>query len=50
MKNMIGMFVDLEFNALLLGFQLGNAKFCHFWCEWDSKGRIHHHIQKQWPT
>ena len=37
------------FIAVLPGLQLGNAKFCRFLCEWDSKGRIHHHIPQQWP-
>ena len=37
-------------HSLLLGLQLDDAKFCRFRCEWDSEGRIHHHIQQQWPT
>ena len=27
----------------------GYTKFCCFLCEWDSRDRKHHCIQKQWP-
>jgi hypothetical protein len=35
--------------ALLLGLHLGYSKYCCFLCEWDSKDRKNHYIQKQWP-
>jgi hypothetical protein len=40
---------DLKVNALSLGLELGFSKFYCFMCEWDSRGRKHHYIQKQWP-
>jgi hypothetical protein len=42
-------FGDLKVIALLLGLQLGYSKCCCFLCEWDSRDRKNHYIQKQWP-
>jgi hypothetical protein len=39
---------DLKVIALLLGLQLGYTKFGCFLCEWDSRDRKHHYVQKQW--
>jgi hypothetical protein len=39
---------DLKVIALLLGLQLGCTKYCCFLCEWDSRDRKKHCIQKQW--
>jgi hypothetical protein len=39
----------LKVIALLLGLHLGYSKYCCFLCEWDSKDRKNHYIQKQWP-
>jgi len=39
---------DLKVITLLLGLQLGYPKFCCFLFEWDSVGRKHHYVQKQW--
>jgi hypothetical protein len=33
----------------LLGLQLGYTKYCCFLCEWDSRDRKKHYIQKQCP-
>jgi hypothetical protein len=40
---------DLKVIALLLGLQLGCTKYCCFLCEWNSRDRKKHYIQKQWP-
>lgn len=40
---------DLKVIALLLGLQLGYTKYCCFICEWDSRARDQHYIQKEWP-
>ena len=40
---------DLKVIALLLGLQLRYTKFCCFLCEWDSRDRKNHYLQKQWP-
>jgi hypothetical protein len=37
---------DLQVIALLLGLQLGYAKFCCFLCEWDSTDRKIHFVKK----
>lgn len=39
---------DLKVIALLLGLQLGYTKYCCFLCEWDSRDRKNHYIQKDW--
>jgi hypothetical protein len=36
-------------SAVLFGLQLGYTKYCCFLCEWDSRDRKNHYIQKQWP-
>ena len=40
---------DLKVIALLMGLQLGYAKFCCFLCEWDSRDKKNHYIKKEWP-
>lgn len=40
---------DLKVIALLLGMQLGYTKYCCFLCEWDSRARDRHYVQKEWP-
>jgi len=40
---------DLKFMALLLGMQLRYKKYCHFLCEWDSRDKKNHYVNKLWP-
>ena len=40
---------DLKVVALLLGMQTGYTKYCCFLCEWDSRARQSHYVQKLWP-
>ena len=40
---------DLKFVALLLGMQLGCTKYCCFLCEWDSRDKKNHYVNKLWP-
>jgi hypothetical protein len=40
---------DLKVVALLTGLQLGYTKYCCFLCEWDSRDKKNHYINKQWP-
>ena len=40
---------DLNFVALLLGMQLGCTKYCCLLCEWDSRHKKNHHVNKLWP-
>ena len=35
--------------GLFLGMQPGYTKYCCFICEWDSRARQCHYIQKDWP-
>jgi len=35
--------------ALLLGMQLGCTKYCCFLCEWDSRDKKNHYVNKLWP-
>jgi len=35
--------------ALLVGLQLGYTKHCCFICEWNSRARDRHYVQKHWP-
>jgi hypothetical protein len=37
---------DLKVVALLLGMQLGYTKYCCFLCEWDSKDKKNHYVNK----
>jgi len=37
---------DLKVVALLLGMQLGYTKYCCFLCEWDSRDRKSHYVNK----
>jgi len=39
---------DLKVVALLLGMQLGYTKYCCFLCEWDSRDKKNHHVNKRW--
>ena len=40
---------DLKDVALLFGMQLGYTKYCCFLCEWDSRDKKNHHVNKLWP-
>jgi len=40
---------DLKVVALLLGMQLGYTKYCCFLCEWDSRDKKNHCVNKLWP-
>jgi len=40
---------DLKVVALLLGLQLGYTKYCCFLCEWDSREKKNHYVNKLWP-
>ena len=37
---------DLKVVALLLGMQLGYTKYCCFQCEWDSRDKKNHYVNK----
>ena len=39
---------DLNVVALLLGMQLGYTKYCCFLCEWDSRDKKNHYVNKLW--
>jgi hypothetical protein len=41
---------DLKVVALILGLQLGYTKHCCFICEWDSRARSAHYVQRDWPA
>ena len=41
---------DLKIITLLLGQQSGYTKFPCFLCEWDSRDRNLHCVQKEWPS
>ena len=40
---------DLKVVALLLRIQLGYTKCCCFLCEWDSRNKKNHYVNKLWP-
>jgi len=40
---------DLKVVALLLGMQLRYTKYCCFLCEWDSRDKKNHFVNKLWP-
>ena len=40
---------DLKVVALLLGMQLRYTKYCCFLCEWDSRDKKNHYVNKLWP-
>jgi len=40
---------DLKVVALLLGMQLGYTKYCCFLCQWDSRDKKNHYVNKLWP-
>ena len=40
---------DLKVVALLLGMKLGYTKYCRFPCEWDSRDKKNHYVNKLWP-
>ena len=40
---------DLKFIALLPAMQLGYTKYCCFLCEWDSRWKKNHYVNKLWP-
>jgi len=35
--------------ALLLGMQLGYTNYCCLLCEWDSRDKKNHYVNKLWP-
>jgi len=39
---------DLKVVALLLGMQLGYTKYCCLLCEWDSRDKKNHCVNKRW--
>ena len=39
---------DLKVVAMLLGMQLENTKYCCFLCEWDSRAKKNHYVNKLW--
>ena len=43
------LFGDLKVVALLIGMQLGYTKYCCFLCEWDSRDKKYHYVNKLWP-
>lgn len=40
---------DLKVVAILMGMQGGYTKYCCFLCRWDSRAKIDHYNQKDWP-
>jgi hypothetical protein len=40
---------DLKFVALLIGMQFRYTKYCCFLCEWDSRDKKNHYVNKLWP-
>jgi len=42
------LFGDLSVVALLLGMQLEYTKYCCFLCEWDSRNKKNHYVNKLW--
>jgi len=59
MKLLLGKFKYDEFKwklcgypkvvALLLGMQLGYTKYCCLLCEWESRDKKNHYVNKLWP-
>jgi len=43
------LFGDLKVVALLLGMPLGYTKYCCFLCEWDSRDKKTHYVNRLWP-
>jgi len=41
--------MQLSYTALLLGMQLSYTKYCCFLCEWDSRDKKSHYVNKLWP-
>jgi len=39
----------LKVVALLLGMPLGYTKYCCFLCEWDSRDKKNHYVNRLWP-
>ena len=40
---------DFKVVALLFGMPLGYKKYCCFLCEWDSRDKKDHYVNKLWP-
>jgi hypothetical protein len=40
---------DLKGVALLIGMQLEYTKYCGLLCEWDSRDKQNHYVNKLWP-
>jgi hypothetical protein len=41
------LFSNLKVVALLLGMELGYTKYCCFLCEWDSRYKKNHYVNKK---
>ena len=41
--------VDLKVVTVLLGMQLRYTKYCCFLCEWGSRDKKKHYVNKLWP-
>jgi len=41
--------VDLKVVVLLPGMQLGYTKYCCFLCQWDSRDKKTHYVNRLWP-
>jgi len=39
---------DVKVVALLIGMQLGYTKYCCLLCEWDSRDKKNHNVNKLW--
>ena len=39
---------DLKVVVMLLGMQLAYTKYCSFLCEWDSRDKKNHYVNKLW--
>jgi len=40
---------DLKVVVMLLGIKLRYTKYCCFLCEWDSRDKKNHYVNKLWP-
>jgi len=40
---------DLKVVSLLMGLQLVYMKYCCFLCEWDSRAKTWHYVERDWP-
>jgi len=50
MTNLSGSYVVFSrLLAMLLRMQMGYTKYCCFLCEWDSRNKKNHYVNKMWP-